>query len=502
MKTYGDWFSGFGGMTIGAKDAGFTPVFACEYDAEIAAVYADNLGDHVTVADLLTLDNGISHPRFPRTTNERKRRQQDAQGDWFRRVLARGAKHSEFKFATPRFHHVDWKHDSPPCPNFSVAKAGAQEGLREIALAVKCCEYLMYSRPDFYSLENVYGYRKSESFGLILKTLDGLGYDRSHWHLNAADYGVPQTRKRLILMARADGRKPQKPTATRQKEAQRNSGFVGSLFGDSFELPQWIGWHEAIEDLAHSLPDSEFADWQKERLPMGVKTLLVNGMPNDNGRTVTNLPANEPAFTMTASGYKRPLRALLVNDTNSNGVTTRESGQPAPVVTASLHSKTAVPKALLVGDQRSHGGEKVVQRKENEPCFVVDTRLASKNRAFLAPIQGEATNGFGVDEPAQTIAANHGAAKYRAAINGRVVQMTVRALSRFQSFPDWYRFPKANDAAQKRMWEGYRVWGERPLVLDKWQREHVETSRSLSCKGIGNAVPPKLAAAIGKNWGA
>ena len=569
MRTYGDWFSGFGGMTIGAMWAGFKPVFACEYDAEIAAVYANNLGNHVTVADLLTLDNGISHPNFPRTKNGRKRRLQDMQGDWFRRVVARGAKHGDFEFATPHFPHVDWKHDSPPCPEFSVAKAGGQEGLREIALAVKCCEYLIYARPRFYSLENVYGYRNSESFQLILKTLYALGYGVGYWHLNAADYGVPQTRKRLILMAHANGRKPQKPRAAHESGDKKSGGFVGSLFGDSFDLKPWVGWHEAVGDLLHSLPDSQFADWQLRRLPkeFGDRFLAhIQANSGTDGRWGV-----QPATTLGAS--KQPDRALLVHGTNGNGLTVNNSDDPAAVVVASLHEKTAVPKAflvhgteqrnfrpyednpaptvkaqdhkgmpraLLVGDQRSHNGVAVISREEDCPAYVVDTRPASKNRAIILNgtpnTHGATVTSCAMDEPVFTMTASVEKRPLRAFLsdrlnssskppnryddqpvmtvtcysdkhqvpnalaNDRVVQMTVRASARLQSFPDWYRFPVCEQKQAERHYDKYFINGERPLAMDKFMVEHVITNRSLSCRGIGNAVPPLLGMAIGKAW--
>ena len=36
-----------------------------------------------------------------------------------------------------------------------------------------------------------------------------------------------------------------------------------------------------------------------------------------------------------------------------------------------------------------------------------------------------------------------------AAIGGRVIKMTPRALARFQSFPDWYELPESNTLAAR-----------------------------------------------------
>ena len=56
MRRFISLFSGGGGADIGAHLAGYTPVAANEYDPAIAAVYADNLGDHVRVGDILAQD--------------------------------------------------------------------------------------------------------------------------------------------------------------------------------------------------------------------------------------------------------------------------------------------------------------------------------------------------------------------------------------------------------------------------------------------------------------
>ncbi len=434
-KTYGDWFSGFGGMTIGAIEAGFKPVFACEYDKEIAGVYKDNLGDHVRVGDLLGMDNGVSHPTMPRSRSARKRRLQDMQGDWLRRAIANGAKHSEFVFKTPQFPRVAWKHDSPPCPNFSVAKKGAREGARETALAWKCAEYLMYARPRYYSLENVQGYAGSQSLEVILKTLVGLGYGYSCHVLNSADYGVPQTRKRLILRARADGMQPRKPPETHQSAKKIAKRQASSLFGDSFLPAPWVGWHEAVADIAHSFPDREFADWQLRKMPTTLRASLVEHM--STRRTSTVLGCGEPAMTMTVRLASRPSHLSVILMPGSNASTARPLDP-------------------------------------GEPCYTIaDTgRSGNAGRVLIAHEE----------------------------TGGRVAQLTVRALARIQTFPDWYRFPAGTESYQKKQRNSYTVGGEFPAELDRWQAEHLETSRSLSCRGIGNAVPPKMAEAIGKAW--
>jgi site-specific DNA-cytosine methylase len=490
-KTYGDWFSGFGGSTCGAKAAGFTPLFAFEYDAKIATVYRLNHGDHITVGDILQSDSGIHHPKHPRTRNNRKRQRQDIQGEWWTRLVAQGVDHREFEFTDPQFPHVALKHDSPPCPEFSVAKKDGSEGLRELALARKCCEYLMYARPTFYTLENVYGYRNSESFKTILDTLTALGYSYNWQHLVAADYGTPQTRRRLILIARRDGRTVDFPQPTHAQEVPP----MASLFHAPLE--KWRNWYEATAILHDSLPDAEFADWQKERLPQELVEFYTDCA--NAGRDYSQRPSDAPATTITTEMYRRP---------------------------------STVPKAIIMPGSNASTARPI---DEEEPyCTVGDTeRPGNAPRAFLAPIQGGNSTHFEADQPSQTVVSSQTASKYRAFImnegnpngnekrkylyeeepvktitaggmavraftNGRIVQMTPRALLLLQGFPLDFILPLASEAQIKRKRKDYTVYGE-PPPLNRWSLEYIYSDDRLTCKGCGNAVPPPLYEAIARS---
>lgn len=57
--------------------------------------------------------------------------------------------------------------------------------------------------PKFFVVENVAGLitkNMRESFDFIIKTLEDLGYTVVHQLVNAADFGVPQDRKRVIVV--------------------------------------------------------------------------------------------------------------------------------------------------------------------------------------------------------------------------------------------------------------------------------------------------------------
>lgn len=167
---------------------------------------------------------------------------------------------------------------APPCPNFSANKKNATETKLDIQLAKSIAEAITTLLPQSFILENVEGYKRSRSLELIESVLYSLGYWIDRQVLNAADFGIPQTRRRLIV------------------RAVRGS-FVPPLFG----AKQWVGWYQPIEDLIPGLPESQLAQWQLKRLPQPLVTCLFQaGNPNGN-RIEKFRRVDYPAPTVCAS---------------------------------------------------------------------------------------------------------------------------------------------------------------------------------------------------------
>lgn len=59
MKTIATLFTGFGGVEVGAMNAGLRPLWGIENDPDIAVVANRNLGNHVLVVDILDVDPTI-----------------------------------------------------------------------------------------------------------------------------------------------------------------------------------------------------------------------------------------------------------------------------------------------------------------------------------------------------------------------------------------------------------------------------------------------------------
>ncbi|ASM49795.1 DNA (cytosine-5)-methyltransferase 1 [Pseudoalteromonas espejiana DSM 9414] len=92
----------------------------------------------------------------------------------------------------------------PPCQPFSVA--GKQKATND-PLGVLYRDYIRHVdalKPEIVVMENVYGLAQVKSANMIeeiYKSFHDIGYDVTHRELMAADYGVPQKRRRLFFVA-------------------------------------------------------------------------------------------------------------------------------------------------------------------------------------------------------------------------------------------------------------------------------------------------------------
>jgi len=105
----------------------------------------------------------------------------------------------------------------PPCQPFSVA--GKQKATKD-TLGVLYRDYIKHVdalQPEIVIMENVYGLAQVKSANMIeeiYKSFGEIGYDLTHKELMAADYGVPQKRRRLFFVAAKNIRYFQHPQPT------------------------------------------------------------------------------------------------------------------------------------------------------------------------------------------------------------------------------------------------------------------------------------------------
>lgn len=210
-----DLFAGCGGMTIGAIAAGFEPVLAVEHDTRAAATYRRNVGDHVLCADIADVK------RFPR---------------------------------------VDLVVGGPPCQGFS--SLGVSRGDMADARNLLWRHYaraIEQARPRAFVMENVPQLLTSSAYRDFERHARELGYAVEARELVASDYGVPQRRRRAIVIGRRDGLPIAWPAPT---YAQRPVTVREALAGLPLE-PDGHNWHQSrpsitelsMERYRHVPPD-------------------------------------------------------------------------------------------------------------------------------------------------------------------------------------------------------------------------------------------------------
>jgi DNA (cytosine-5)-methyltransferase 1 len=165
-----DCFCGAGGMSLGFKNAGFRLVAAYDNCEPAISTYKRNLGRHGYCVDLKSTP----------ITELRAGQQID--------VVVGG----------------------PPCQGFSVQRRGGRADTRN-DLVFHFLKIVEEIRPAFFLMENVpalAGPRWKSYFDRLLGTAAKLGYQVKTEILNAADFGVPQVRRRLFLVGEHSDRQP------------------------------------------------------------------------------------------------------------------------------------------------------------------------------------------------------------------------------------------------------------------------------------------------------
>jgi DNA (cytosine-5)-methyltransferase 1 len=210
-----DLFSGCGGMTRGFEDSGlFRSVFAVEFDRDAAATYAANFGDHVACGPI---EDVASFPA------------------------------------------ADVVIGGPPCQGFSPLNREAvgfeRRGLwREYLRALEAIE------PRAFVMENVPELLRSAEYVQFKRRAEELGFEVEAQILNAADFGVPQRRRRAIVIGTRSG-------ATAMPSPTHAEG-------------SWSTFRDAVDGLPLQ-PDGR--GWHRPRRPRPVSVRRYKAVPRDGG---------------------------------------------------------------------------------------------------------------------------------------------------------------------------------------------------------------------------
>jgi len=196
---------------------------------------------------------------------------------------------------------VDFVIGGPPCQPFSIV--GKRQGLadRRADLLAHYVRLIRELRPAVLLFENVPNLLNIEGGTVVdslRSALERLGYAVSYRVLSAAEYGVPQNRKRFVLLGRRGDRQLDFPTATHggDRKPYRTAGEALADLPDAAEFGA-CGIHNH-EPTAHS------AD-------MVARFQTLQPGKRERGSFHDRLHPDRPSYTLRAgTGNFSPLRPI------------------------------------------------------------------------------------------------------------------------------------------------------------------------------------------------
>jgi DNA (cytosine-5)-methyltransferase 1 len=286
-----DLFAGCGGMTLGFEATRrFRSIFAVEWDKDAAETYRRNFGDHIQCAAI-----------------------QDV----------------------PSFPTADVVIGGPPCQGFSPLNMRGV-GLERRSLWREYLRALTDARPSVFVMENVPELLTSAEFLAFKDAAEESGFTVEGRILNAADYGVPQRRRRTIVIGSRIGA-PQWPTPDHFPPD-------GALTG----LKTWRTFRDAVKGLPLT-PDG--SNWHCPRHPQPTSVERYKTIPNEGEgrfqlaeRRPDITPAcwlrkktgstdvfgrlwwDKPAFTIRTEFYK-PEKGRYLHPSEHRPITVREAAR-------------------------------------------------------------------------------------------------------------------------------------------------------------------------------
>ena len=347
-----DLFAGAGGMTLGFEQAGFDVLAAVELDPIHASVHEYNFPFWTTICRSVT------------ETSAREIRQKSAIGD----------------------RDIDVVFGGPPCQGFSLM------GKRDLSddrnsLVFSFLKLVLDLRPKYFVMENVRGItigKQKKVLESVIEEFENHGYQvrKNPQVLNAANYGVPQSRQRLFLLGcRREFDLPQYPQAKTTFPKLHHRKTKSSVTDSP--LPTTPTVAEAIQDLpeANLYPKLMLQDW----------VIASYGQPSD---------------------YASKLRSPQIVSDNY------------------AYSRIYQPQ-LLTCSRRTNHTEQTIARFARTPPGKSD-RISHFHRLDLAGLCTTLRAGT---------ASNRGAFTSPRPIHPTTPRcITVREAARLHSYPDWFRF--------------------------------------------------------------
>lgn len=417
-----DLFSGAGGFSLGAEQAGFDVVAAVEYDPIHAAAHEYNFPNcEVICADAATLDV-----------------------EELRKAIRKGVrKHGKGTWNG----ELDLVVGGVPCQGFSAIGKRHPEDPRNM-LAFAFLEIVRALNPRYFLMENVPGMTsfidpEGEGDATLLSRLIS-DFKKADYGvlepkvLTASSFGVPQDRRRLILMGhRNDEAVPKYPDATCRPVPRRPSVKPRPGEWGHVKSPSNLPMGPVVLDAISDLPDID----KHEEL--------------NKTDTLSLTKEQRLAYEEKASPYARTMRGLD-DDARDYSYTRRWNRDEVTGLMRTTHEKKSIERfnATEVGET-----EKVSRYYRLDPYGLCSTLRAGT---------GYERGSFMAVRPIHPL-------------RPRVI--CVREAARLHSFPDWFGFHVTK-------WHGFRQIGNSlPPLLGR--AVAAEVIRAL---GISPAKPKKIVA--------
>lgn len=234
-------FAGIGGIDLGFEQAGYKIVWANEIDKYACRTYRLNFGDDFLIEDDIQNVKTETIPDFD--------------------VLVAGF----------------------PCQAFS--SVGLQKGFEDPRgnLFFETARVIAAKKPQVVFFENVANLIKHDegkTFLTIFNTMAELGYSVRYKVMNASDYGIPQQRNRIYIVAFLDENKCQKFKFPEERELKCDafSYFDKGRQLDSYYMDGHKMWSEMIAFMTDRHRIYRFTDWGISKGRDGICPTLLAAM--------------------------------------------------------------------------------------------------------------------------------------------------------------------------------------------------------------------------------
>lgn len=462
QRKYIDLFAGCGGLSLGLEKAGFDLTLAVEKSDMAAETFFHNLVERISNPDVWKQFSASSTSVYEQAAKKLVVKE-----------LAEVLRNRPL-LNNLRSQDIDLIAGGPPCQGFSLAGRRNPEDVRN-QLPWQFLELVASVEPKAVLIENVSGmsqdFRKhgrSSPFNdlRIALTETGPGYIVQPMHLNAMHFGVPQHRPRVFMVGvRADIAKRLFLNVSKETWRSEYDLTPSTHFSQRPSLaPEATHFGDAILTVSAAISDlgkrgynrkknvSEFAHEMRTDRKWGV-CVYENG---SLGRNLTNhvmrrhAPHIEARFRIYQFFRDQGIHPRLISVPKSEALT--DDGKRISIMAALEHARFPA----LAPD-----GTEIAQDRLELTNLVMG--LGTKKHS-QRPLKWDAPSPTVVSLPDDYVHPQEPRT------------LTVRELARFQSFPDAFEFrAKETTGSMRRRFE-----------VPQYTQ-------------VGNAVPPKLAEAVGRH---